>query len=178
MAAKTGIPNSKLYLGALVSAAIGVLILLLTDFAGWEEGFGSLGTSVSPSRTGSAAQNLTFTPKSEYVSSYIALDSAYFPLVVLMAGLLGYAGYTAWQGMRKGDPGVARIAVKRGFLAAMAASGLSLAVGVIFSLAMMAGDADWWLDWGFYGGLLLGALSAALLGLALRRHGRPHDATA
>ncbi|HKY52429.1 MAG TPA: hypothetical protein VJP45_14325 [Candidatus Limnocylindria bacterium] len=136
-------------------ALVGALLVLTSSFAGWEEASGSLGTSSSPSRTGSLAQNLSFRPSSTLTTESIDAFGPYLPLLLIVVALLGYA---AWVSLRGGPLPV------RAWQAAAAGAAAALVLGVVFVLAMLAFDpSDWWLDTGFFAGLIGGAVAAYLL---------------
>jgi MFS family permease len=94
---------------------------------------------------------------------------AYFVIIAALSGLLLF---TAWATLRSlmavYDPGPRRRLKTASWTAIGAALG-SLAGGLIFIVAMgRVEPIQWWLDWGFYGGLIGGALAAALLWLDRR----------
>ncbi len=136
-------------------ALLGALLVATASFAGWEEAAGALGTSSSPSRTGSFAQNLSFRPSSTVTTESIDAFGPYLPLILVVVALLGYAAYVSLRGGSL---------PARAWQAAAAAAAASLVLGVIFVIAMVAADpSDWWLDTGFYAGLAGGAIAAFLL---------------
>lgn len=136
-------------------ALLGALLVATSSFAGWEEASGSLGTSSSPSRTGSLAQNLSFRPSTTVTTESIDAFGPYLPLILIVVALLGYAAYVS---LRSGA------LTGRAWQAAAAAAGATLLLGGIFVIAMLAFDpSDWWLDTGFFAGLAAGVISAGLL---------------
>ncbi|MEX2046535.1 MAG: hypothetical protein WEE03_05185 [Chloroflexota bacterium] len=142
-------------------ALVGAVLVLTSSFAGWEEATGSLGTSSSPSRTGSLAQNLSFRPSTSVTTESIDAFGPYLPLILVVVALLAYAAYAA---LRSGA------LPARAWQAAAAAAAASLVLGVVFVIAMLAADpSDWWLDTGFFAGLAAGIVAAVLL----RREGQP-----
>ena len=136
-------------------ALVGALLVATSSFAGWEQATGSLGTSSSPSRTGSIAQNLSFRPSTTVTTESIDAFGPYLPLILVVVALLGYAAYVSLRG------GTLPL---RAWQAAAAAAAASLVLGAIFVIAMLAFDpSDWWLDTGFFAGLAAGAIAAVLL---------------
>jgi hypothetical protein len=136
-------------------ALVGALLVATSSFAGWEEVSGSVGTSSSPSRTGSLAQNLSFRPSSTVSTESIDAFGPYLPLILIVVGLLGYAAYMSLRGGTLSP---------RGWQVAAAAAAASLVLGAAFVIAMLALDpSDWWLDTGFFAGLVAGAIAAYLL---------------
>jgi hypothetical protein len=139
--------------GAL--ALVGALLVLTSSFAGWEERTGSLGLSTSPSRTRSFAQNFSFNPSTTVSTESIDAFGPYLPLILVLVALLGYAAYVSLRG---------GALPSRAWQAAAAAAGASLVLGAIFVIAMLALDpSDWWLDTGFFAGLIAGIVAAVLL---------------
>jgi hypothetical protein len=136
-------------------ALLGALLVATSSFAGWEEATGGLGSSTSPSRTGSLAQNLSFRPSTSVSTESIDAFGPYLPLILIVVALLGYAGYVSLRG---------GTLPARAWQAAAAAAAASLVLGAIFVVAMIAFDpSDWWLDTGFFAGLAGGAIAAFLL---------------
>jgi hypothetical protein len=136
-------------------ALFGALVVATSSFAGWEEASGSLGTSSSPSRTGSLAQNLSFRPSTTVSTESIDAFGPYLPLILIVVALLGYAAFVS---LRNGT------LPSRAWQAAAAAGAASLVLGAFFVIAMLAFDpSDWWLDTGFFAGVAGGAIAAFLL---------------
>lgn len=80
---------------------------------------------------------------------------AYLPLILIVVALLGYAAYVSLRG---------GALPSRAWQAAAAAAAASLILGAIFVIAMLAFDpSDWWLDTGFFAGLVAGVIAAFLL---------------
>lgn len=138
-------------------ALVGAFLVLMSSFAGWEERSGSLGTSSSPSRTGSIAQNLSFRPSVSVSTESIDAFGPYLPLLLIVVGLLAYAGYLA---LRSSSNEV----VPRAWRSAGAAAAITVILGAVFVIAMLVVDpSDWWLDTGFFAGLIAGGVAAWLL---------------
>src|SRR6185436_10033966 len=153
-AAPSGIVRPRMRKAGGVIALLGAILVATSSFAGWEQATGSLGTSSSPSRTGSLAQNLSFRPSTTFTTESIDAFGPYLPLILIVVALLAYAAYVS---LRSGP------LPARGWQAAAAAAGASLVLGVIFVIAMLAFDpSDWWLDTGFFAGIIAGAVGAAL----------------
>ena len=140
--------------GGLI-ALVGALLVATSSFAGWEQTTGSLGTSSSPSRTGSLAQNLSFRPSTTVTTESIDAFGPYLPLILIVVALLAYVAYAS---LRSGA------LPPRAWQASAAATGASLILGAMFVIAMLVLDpSDWWLDTGFFAGLVAGATAALLL---------------
>src|SRR5258705_11888440 len=110
--------------GGLI-ALVGALLVATSSFAGWEQAGGSVGTSSSPSRTGSLAQNLSFRPSTTVSAESIDAFGPYLPLLLIVVALLAYAAYVS---LRSGT------LPARGWQAAAAAAGASLVLAAIFVL--------------------------------------------
>lgn len=138
-----------------VIALVGALLVATSSFAGWEERTGSLGTSSSPSRTGSVAQNLSFGPSTTATTESIDAFGPYLPLTLVVVALLAYAAYLS---LRSGAlPPLA-------WRAAAGAAGTSLVLGAFFVIAMLVFDpADWWFDTGFFAGIAAGVVAGVIL---------------
>lgn len=136
-------------------ALMGALLVATSSFAGWEEATGSLGTSSSPSRTSSLAQNLSFGPRTTSTTQSIDAFGPYLPLILAVVALLAYAAYLA---LRSGA------LPPRAWQAAASAAGTSLVLGTAFVIAMLVFDpSDWWFDTGFFVGIAAGVVAGVLL---------------
>ena len=134
------------FVGSLIVSVIGGFTILLGDFAGWDYsnyylGFFEVGyIDVSPEN-----------PLSAIILGFCAF-------------LLFYVSYISFQALS--DPQQEGLVDKVRF--GMVASIISLAVliagGLLFALILIIeGDTDWWLDLGFFGGVIGSALTLGLL---------------
>jgi hypothetical protein len=142
-------------------ALLGALLVLTSDFAGWYTRGSGLGTSVSPSRTGSAAQNLFFSYTASESTDTINIWGAYLPLLLIVIGLLGL---TAWLTLKAPPPTMSLPMGAPLWTVPALAAAATLAFGLIFVIAMLMADPeDWWLDVGFFAGAISGVIAAVLL---------------
>ena len=136
-------------------ALLGALLVATSTFAGWEETTGSLGASTSPSRTSGFSLNFSYRPSTTVTTESIDAFGPYLPLILIVVALLGYVAYVSLRG---------GTLPSRAWQVAAAAAATSLVLGAIFVIAMLAFDpSDWWLDTGFFAGLVGGAIAAFLL---------------
>jgi hypothetical protein len=142
-------------------ALLGALLVLTSDFAGWYSRQTGLGVSSSPNRTGSAAQNLFFSYTATESSDAINIWGPYLPLLLVVVGLLGLTGYLA---LRTTPPSLALPMNAPRWRVPAAAAAATLVFGAIFVVTMLLADPDdWWLDVGFFAGLVGGGLAAFML---------------
>jgi hypothetical protein len=142
-------------------ALFGALLVLTSDFAGWYSRRTGLGVSSSPSRTGSAAQDLFFSYTANESSDAINIWGPYLPLLLVVAGLLAL---TAYLTLRTAPPSLALPLGAPLWSVPAAAAAATGVFGIIFVVAMLVADPDdWWLDVGFFAGIVSGIVAAALL---------------
>jgi hypothetical protein len=136
-----------------VIAAFGALIVLTTDFGGWySREISQIGeTSV----TGSGAETFYFFRGADQAGAINLLTMPYGLLLLVVAGLLVLTAYLAFRATRIPVPA---------WSVPAGAAGLTLLLGLIFVAVMLIEDPnDWWLDTGFYAGLVTGAAAAFAL---------------
>jgi hypothetical protein len=141
------------YVGALITSAIGAVLLLATDFGWWYDynyyaGYEEWG--------------------------YVTLVSEKAPWSVLVLGHLAlgllFCAYVAFRGMR--DPAAISQTLSRAlFGVALYVTVFIVVAGIIFA-AMVSDNTDWGFDAAFYGGLLGGGLTAVLAWIASRQSKR------
>jgi len=142
-------------------ALLGALLVLTSDFAGWYSRSTGLSTSVSPQRTSSNAQNLSFSYSTTEASDAINVWGPYVPLLLVVIALLGI---TAYLTLRTPPPSITLPMNAPLWTVPAVAAAATLAFGAIFVVAMLAADPDdWWLDVGFFAGLIAGTSSAVIL---------------
>ena len=142
-------------------ALFGALLVLTSDFAGWYTRSSGLGTSSSPSRTGSAAQNLFFSYTASESTDAINIWGGYLSLLLVVIGLLGL---TAWLTLKAPPPSLSLPMGAPLWMVPAVAAAATLAFGLIFVVAMLMADPDdWWLDVGFFAGAISGVVAAVLL---------------
>ncbi|MHA2089890.1 MAG: hypothetical protein ACW98K_03445 [Candidatus Kariarchaeaceae archaeon] len=136
--------NIQSYLvGALITSVIGAVLLIFSDFGGWLE-------------TGDFDYYL-------HTDSENANGFQILMLYVLAIGLLG-CSYLAFDGMRAGTTVTAQ-KLTLGFNLAIAVIVATLVETLLF-IIWVSGEEDWWLDAGFFGGLIGGILTALLFKLS------------
>jgi hypothetical protein len=142
-------------------ALLGALLVLTSDFAGWYTRTSGLSTSVSPPRTSTHAQNLSFSYTSAEATDAINIWGPYVPLLLLVIGLLGV---TAYLSLRTPPPNITLPMNAPLWTLPAVAAAATLAFGLLFIVAMLINDPDdWWLDVGFFAGAIGGAVSAFML---------------
>jgi hypothetical protein len=142
-------------------AVLGALLLVTSDFAGWYTRGSGLATSSSPSRTGSAAQNLFFSYTASESTDAVNIGGPYLPLLLVVIGLLAA---TAYLTLRTPPPTLALPLGAPLWAVPALAAAATLAFGLIFVIAMLIADPeDWWLDVGFFAGTIAGVVAAAML---------------
>lgn len=130
----------NLYTASMAVSLIGVLLLLTENFGAWQD------------------RNSFFGVVEGYV--WIGSEKA-FPLaqigILVLSGCLIFTAYTSYKGYT-GPEDISPEQLKRGYWASM----LGVALTFIFALGfvLMVMDSDWWwLDTGFYGSLVAGAVN-------------------
>ena len=146
----SNIQSRPYFVGSLITSVVGAIMLLAGDFAGWE-------------------YQAAYGDQTLYRAGSIGLIGPYFVVVAAFAGLLFYAAYVSYQHLRFGDTPVVLKRLQLAIYAAVLASLASFVAGILFVVVIAIKDPDdWWLDVGFYGGVIGGALAAIFLRLALR----------
>lgn len=142
-------------------ALLGALLVLTSDFAGWYSRSTGLGTSVSPPRTSTNAQDLFFSYTASESTDAINIWGPYLPLLLIVVGLLAF---TAYLTLRTPSPTVSLPMGAAVWMVPAAAAAATLAFGLIFVVVMLIEDpTDWWLDVGFFAGAIAGGGAAILL---------------
>jgi hypothetical protein len=140
------------YVGALITSVLGGILLVVTDFAGWDGSNYYLGI---------------------YEEGWVGIDAG-GPLAILIFGGLAAAlfystGLSVFTLMNQ-DSTLDRKWFQLGILLAIAVAIISLIGGLYFVVSMLSDEPeDWWLDAGFFGGVIGGALTAVFLYLAQRQ---------
>ena len=68
----------SLMVGSLITSFVGSVLLVATDFAGWEE-------------------QIDYAPSTIYRTYSISITSGYFPIIVALAGALLFATYVSYR---------------------------------------------------------------------------------
>ena len=138
-----------LLVGSLITSFVGFVLLLSTDFAGWEE-------------------EIEYVPGTIYRTYSISIFSGYFIIIGTLASGLVYATFISYMFLRVGDTAPNPNNLRLAFYGATAVAAASLIAGILFLIVLSIKDpVDWWLDTGFYAGLIGGGSTALLLRLGL-----------
>jgi hypothetical protein len=141
-------PVSTYLLGALIILILGVISMLVADFGGvyWYDYYNGI--------------------EGRY---WINIWGAAFLLIVPIALVMLYMAYWSSQAMRDASK-ITVNALDRWFKVSLVIGGLYVLFGIIFAAVAIWDDYnDWWLDVGFYGGLIGGFLAALFFNLAKKQ---------
>ena len=137
------------YVGSLITSVVGAVLLLLTDFAGWDGSNYYLGLSIEGSVGVSFEEPLSF---------ILFLP----PLVLLL-----FCAYVSVLGLQ-GNIQTKQITM--GFYSAIGAMVYVIAGGLIFLVAILEDEPEyWWFDAGFFGGVIGSALTVLLFYYVLKQ---------
>ncbi|MHA2031199.1 MAG: hypothetical protein ACW99A_05180 [Candidatus Kariarchaeaceae archaeon] len=128
------------YMGSFIGSLIGGILILLLDFAGWDESNYYAGF---------------------YAEGWIATDSVggFLILVPIGIGML-YVAYNSYQGTKEALPTEKLELIYKISFAAL----IAISVGaLIFVITISTEDVDWWFGEGFYGGFIGSLISTLLL---------------
>ena len=158
---------------AFVGCVTAALMLVVFDFAGWEEAEVSSQTrfeySADPVNIFRTRVRRDVTTRANYYVYSVNLFGPSFVIIAPVAALLAYSAYVSFRGLRSGVDSVSYGSLRRALRAVLIATGVSLAGGIVFELFMMVNDPyDWWEDAGFYGAVSAGATAAVFFYLAMR----------
>lgn len=150
---RSEVPTSIFFMGALITSAIGGILLLALDFGGWNGSNYYLGV---------------------YIFGGIdAWNSIYSIPIVISGFLLLYCMGISILVLRFPDKIPDKKYVKYGLYMSTLVFVLSLIGGIVFAVAMELEDVWWWFDAGFYGGIIGGFLTAILYYLGLKNLDMP-----
>jgi hypothetical protein len=139
------------FVGSLITSVFGAILLLATDFAGWFLTSSSGGYRVD-----------------EW--GYIGLLTPYFPLIAVLSGTLFFCAYVSFTVLRSPEEEPDAYFIGRAYRGSIAVFATVLMGALVFSVIMLMDEPeDWWLDSGFYGGMIGSLLTAILLHLGLQR---------
>ena len=139
------------FVGSLITSVFGAILLLATDFAGWFFTSSSSGYRVD-------------------VWGDISLLTPYFPLIAVLSGTLIFCAYVAFTVLRNPDEKPDTHVIGRAYRGSIAVFATVLVGALVFSVIMLLDEPEeWWLDSGFYGGMIGSLLTAILLHLGLQR---------
>ena len=130
------------FVGALITSAVGWILLLALDFGGFDGSNYYLGV---------------------YVYGGIgAFSGVYGVPIIISAILLLYCMLISLLILRAPDKIPDRKFIRYGFFAAVLEFILSLIGGIVFAIIAEDEEWWWWFDGGFYGGIIGGLLTAIL----------------
>ena len=135
-----GTPKRNLYTASLAVSLIGAFLLLTENFGAWQDRSSFYGV----------------------VEGYVWIGSEKaFPWaqigILALSGCLLFTAYTSFRGYT-GPEDVSPEQLRLGYRVSMAEMGLTVVFALGFVLMVM--DSDWWwLDTGFYGALVAGAVN-------------------
>jgi len=142
------IPTSIFFMGALITSAIGGILLLALDFGGWDGSNYYLGV---------------------YIWGGIDAWNSIFSIPIVISGfLLLYCTGISILVLRFPEKIPDKKYVKYGLFASTLVFILSLIGGIVFAIEMDLEDVWWWFDAGFYGGIIGSLLTAILFYLGLK----------
>ena len=158
---------------AFVGCVTAALMLVVFDFAGWEEAEVTSETrfrySADPVNIFRTRVRRDVTTRANYYVSSVNLFGPSFVIIAPVVALLVYGGYISFRGLRSGVDSLSYGSLRRALRAVLIATGVSLAGGLVFELVMLINDpSDWWEDAGFYGAVSAGATAAVFFYLTMR----------
>ena len=158
---------------ALVGCVTAALMLVAFPFAGWEEAEVTSKTSfeysADPVDIFRTRVRRDVSTRTNYYVSSVNVFGPLFVVIAPVAALLAYGAYVSFRGLRSGVDSVSYSSLRRAFLAALIATGVSLAGGIVFELVMLVNDPyNWWEDAGFYGVVSAGATATVFFYLTIR----------
>ncbi len=130
------------FVGALITSAIGAILLLATKFGGFDGSNYYLGVTV--------------------IGGIASWSGLYGVPIIIMGILLLYCMMISLLILRAPDKIPDRKFVKYGFFAAVLEFILSIIGGIAFAINAEYEEFWWWFDAGFYGGVIGGLLTAIL----------------
>jgi hypothetical protein len=136
------------FVGALITSAVGGILLLALDFGGWNGSNYYLGV---------------------YIYGGIdAWNSVYSIPIAISGFLLLYCTFISIQVLRSPEKKQDIKYLNYAFYATFLVLILSILEGLIFGITLELDDAWWWFDAGFYGGIIGSLLTAILLYLGIK----------
>ena len=140
-----------IFVGSLITSVIGAVLLLVGDFGGWYFQVAFAGNNLD--RYGE-----------------VGLLTPYFPVVAALAGLMLYGAYVSYTAI-KNEGSIENLAsINRAYKIMLGTFIATIVLGIVFVAVISFQDVeDWWLDAGFYGGVVGSGLSALLMRLGLKQ---------
>ena len=136
-------PNLRsFYAISMITSVIGGILLLFTDFAGWDGSNYYLGFY-----------------EYGYIGSNLENPLSIIPFLIL-AVMLFYGTYISFLGFQGYDLDAKKVNIA--FILSLAVLIVVLIGALIFLVSVIADDVWWWFDAGFYGGLIGSALTVVM----------------
>ena len=141
-------------------ALLGALVVLATDFGGWYSREVSMVTETGPSMTGSGSEFFYSFRGSDATGAINLFAMPYGLLLLVVAALLALTAYLTLL-----RPATSPLPVPAPlWIVPAGAAALTILLGVVFIVVMLFEDpTDWWLDTGFFAGVLAGGAAAFVL---------------
>ena len=130
------------YIGTLITSVVGGILLLFTDFAGWDGSNAYLGIY-----------------SWGYIGSNLDNPLSIIPFLIL-ACMLFYCAYVSYLGFSKEVP---KELINRSFLFSAIVFAIVVFGALFFIISISTEDVWWWMDAGFYGGFIGSGLSTLFL---------------
>ena len=158
---------------AFVGCVTATLMLVVFDFAGWEDAEFTSQTrfrySADPVDIFRTRVRRDVTTQANYYVSSVTVFGPFFVVIAPVAALMAYGAYVSFRGLRSGVDSLSYSSLRRAFRAVLIATAVSLAGGVVFEVVMLVNDPyEWWEDAGFYGAVSAGATAAVFFYLTMR----------
>ena len=131
------------YIGSMISSVVGGILLLFTDFSGWNGSNYYL----------SVYSWGYFGPNTEDPISIVPF--------LIIAGMLFYCTYISYLGFQ--GNGVESKLLNQAYWLAFAAMVVCIIFAIVFVILISEEDVEWWFDAGFYGGIIGSALTVVFL---------------
>jgi hypothetical protein len=139
------------FVGSQIISVFGAILLLATDFAGWFYTSSSSGYRVD-----------------EW--GYIGLLTPYFPLIAVLSCALLFCTYISFTALRNQEEEPDALVIGQAYRGSIAIFATVLLGALVFTVIMLLDEPDdWWLDSGFYRGMIGSLLTAIPLHLGLHQ---------
>lgn len=136
------------FVGALITSAVGGILLLALDFGGWNGSNYYLGV---------------------YIFGGIDAWNSIYSIPIAISGfLLLYCTFISIQVLRSPEKKQDIKYLNYAFYASLLVLILSILGGLIFAISLELDDVWWWFDAGFYGGTIGSLLTTILLFLGIK----------
>ena len=158
---------------ALLGCVTAALMLVVFDFAGWEEAEVTSQTrfrySADPVDIFRTRVRRDVETQANYYVNSVTVFGPFFVVIAPVAALMGYGAYVSFRGLRSGVGSISYSSLRRAFRGVLIATAISLVGGVFFEIFMLVYDPyEWWEDAGFYGAVSAGATAVVFFYLTMR----------